>query len=208
MDNYYNKKRMRKYIVEFLGTFALTFAVFVSIANESTMTPVIAMLTLGLFVYSIGHISGCHINPAVTVGLLSLGKVSLQDAAGYIVAQFAGAFAAAAVVTGVFGIAQLGLTVDDTIPVLIAEAIGMMLFTFGIASVVYGKANEYMSGVVVGGSLLLGIIAATVASNGVLNPAVALGIGSFNLMYIVGPLLGSIVGFQLYKALCTDSTDK
>jgi len=199
---------MRKYIVEFLGTFTLTFAVFVSIANESTMTPVIAMLTLGLFVYSIGHVSGCHINPAVTVGLFSLGKIQLQDAIAYIVAQFAGAFAASAVVMGVFGISALGLTVESSVAVMMAEAIGMMLFTFGIASVVYGKASEHMSGIVVGGSLLLGIIAATVASNGVLNPAVALGIGSFNLMYVAGPILGGIVGFQLYKALCTDKSDK
>ncbi len=199
---------MRKYIVEFLGTFTLTFAVFVSIANESTMTPVIAMLTLGLFVYSIGHISGCHINPAVTVGLFSIGKIQVQDAIAYIVAQFAGAFAAAAVVMGVFGMKELGLTVDGSPTIMFAEAIGMMLFTFGIASVVYGKASKHMSGVVVGGSLLLGIIAATVASNGVLNPAVALGIGSFNLMYVVGPLLGSVIGFQLYKALCLDKGDK
>ena len=55
---------------------------------------------------------------------------------------------------------------------------------------------------VVGGSLLLGIaVAALLGSNGVLNPAVALGIGSFNVMYVLGPILGSVLGMQLYKRL-------
>ncbi len=199
---------MNKYLVEFLGTCTLTLVVFISIANELTMTPVIAMLTLGLFVYTIGHISGCHINPAVTAGLLTLGKISMQDAAGYIIAQFAGAFVAMQIATGIFKIEpleQLGLlTVTADMNVGLAEGLGMMLFTFGIAAVVYGKAKEQMSGIVVGGSLLLGIMLATVASNGVLNPAVAWGIGSFNMMYLLGPIVGSIIGMQLYRALCTN----
>ncbi len=195
---------MKKYFVEALGTFALTFAVYVSIANELSWTPVIAMLTLGLFVYSIGHVSGCHINPAVTLGLLSIGKVSVQDAVAYIVAQCAGAAVALLVATSIFALPSLDLTVNGDLSIGLAEAIGMMLFTFGIASVVYGKANENMSGIVVGGSLLLGIMVATVASNGVLNPAVAFGIGSFNLMYVLGPILGSVIGMQLYRALCVD----
>jgi len=193
---------MNKYFVEALGTFALTFAVYVSIANELTWTPVVAMLTLGLFVYSIGHVSGCHINPAVTLGLLSIGKVSASDAAGYIVAQVIGAAGAMLVATGVFALGSLDLTVGGDMTVGLAEAIGMMLFTFGIASAVYEKAPASMSGLVVGGSLLLGIMVATVGSNGVLNPAVAFGIGSLNIMYILGPIVGSVVGMQLYRAIC------
>ncbi len=67
---------------------------------------------------------------------------------------------------------------------------------------VYGKTPSGLSGVVVGGSLLLGIaIAAGFGSNGVLNPAVAFGIGSFGLMYIAGPILGAVCGMQAYKRL-------
>ena len=84
----------------------------------------------------------------------------------------------------------------------IVEALGMVFFTFGIASVVYGKAPSDMAGFVVGGSLFLGIsIAAMLGSNGVLNPAVALGIGSFGWAYIVGPIVGSILGMQLFHHL-------
>jgi glycerol uptake facilitator-like aquaporin len=83
-----------------------------------------------------------------------------------------------------------------------AELLGTFFFTFGIASVVYGKTPSAMSGVVVGGSLLLGIsIAALLGSNGVLNPAVAFGIGSFGFAYVFGPIVGSILGMQAYKYL-------
>lgn len=197
---------MNKYIAELFGTFTLAFVVYVSIANELAWTPVIAMLTLGLFVYSIGHVSGCHINPAVTLGLLSIKKINLSDAAGYIIAQFIGAALAMVVAKSVFGLGELGLLSGadaGAMNVGLAEGLGMILFTFGIASVVYGKASKHMSGLVVGGSLLLGIMIATVASNGVLNPAVAYGIGSFNLMYLLGPVIGAVIGMQLYKCLCS-----
>jgi hypothetical protein len=59
-----------------------------------------------------------------------------------------------------------------------------------------------MFGVVVGGSLLLGLsIASNVGSNGILNPAVAFALGSFNMSYVLGPIAGALVGFNLFKFL-------
>jgi aquaporin Z len=169
------------------GTFAVPVAV-------------LAALTLGLFVYSLGHLSGTHINPAVTIGAWSIGKVSTDDALKYVIAQFIGAGAALLVVGSLVTAAIPPLKADLAIG--LAEMIGTALFTFGIASVVYGKTPAVMSGMVVGGSLLLGTaVAALLGSNGVLNPAVALGIGSFNVMYVLGPILGSVLGMQLYKRL-------
>jgi glycerol uptake facilitator-like aquaporin len=76
---------------------------------------------------------------------------------------------------------------------------GMMLFTFGIASAVYGRAKDF-AGVVVGVSLLLGIaLAVSMGGSGVLNPAVAISLGMLDLGYILGPILGAIIGFNLYK---------
>ena len=85
-------KLMKKYIAEMLGTFGLTLAVSISLASLFPVsTPVIAALTLGLLVYSLGAISGTHINPAVTIGLWSLKKIATKDAVFYIVSQFLGA---------------------------------------------------------------------------------------------------------------------
>jgi aquaporin Z len=196
---------MKKYIAEALGTFALTLVVALSlVGNFPLATPLLAALTLGLFVYSIGHISGTHINPAVTLGAWSIKKITTKDALYYIISQSVGAFLALLIVTGILGIPSLN--VSGSLLVFFAECMGTFFFTFGIASVIYSKTPNQMSGVVVGGSLLLGItIAALLGSNGVLNPAVAFGIGSFGFMYIIGPIIGSVLGMNVYKCLATQN---
>jgi len=192
---------MNKYIAELLGTFGLTFAVLLSINGTFPVpTAVIAGLTLGLFVYTLGHISGTHLNPAVTLGLLSVKKIGLQDAGGYIVTQFVGA-GLAMYLSSLFITNPAILTVANTGTVGIFEFLGTFFFVFGIASVVFGKAPSAMSGFVIGASLLLGLSFASFGSNGVLNPAVAFGIGSFSLMYVIGPILGSVVAMQVFKFL-------
>lgn len=192
---------MKKYIAETTGTFALTLVVALSIAGVFPVaTPILAALTLGLFVYSIGHISGTHINPAVTIGAWSINKISTTDALWYIVSQFIGAALAFAVVSSIVTMPHIAHT--GTWLVAFAELVGTFFFTWGIASVIYGKAPGEFSGVVVGGSLLLGVaLAALIGSNGVLNPAVAFGIGSWGFAYVLGPIAGSVLGMQAYKHL-------
>ncbi len=192
---------MKKYIAEALGTGALTLVVALSLTSSFPVsTPVLAGLVLGLFVYFIGSISGAHLNPAVTIGIWSLKKIPGRDALAYIVAQVIGAGAAMLLVSNTVELAPV--TVAASGAVFLAEALGAFFFTFGIAAVVLEKVHSQMSGLVIGGSLLLGItIAATLGSNGVLNPAVAWGIGSLNLLYVLGPIVGSLFGMQAYKYL-------
>ncbi len=192
---------MNKYIIEALGAGVLTLVVGLSLAGTFPVsTPVLAALTLGLFVYSVGHVSGVHINPAVTIGVWSIGKIGNKDAFLYLVSQFVGA-SLALVYMGTAAIST-GLVIDNSSVIGIAELIGMFLFTFGIASVIYGKTPSSLSGIMVGGSLLLGItVAVLLGSNGMLNPAVAFGTGSFGIMYVVGPVIGAILGMQAYKRL-------
>ena len=192
---------IKKYIAEAVGTFALTLAVALSLAGKFPVsTPVLAGLVLALFVYSVGHISGTHINPAVTIGLWSIKKIQTEEAIYYILAQCIGAAIASLLVSYTVGLATV--TLASTPLVGFAELLGAFFFAFGIASVAYGKTPSLLSGFVIGGSLLLGIaIAATLGSNGVLNPAVALGIKSFNTMYLLGPIIGAILGLQAYKYL-------
>lgn len=192
---------MTKYIAEALGTFALTLIVGLSLAGDFPVsTPVLAALTLGLFVYSIGHLSGSHLNPAVTLGAWSIKKISSEDAIGYIIAQCFGAAMALTLMTQI--ISPATLTVSGDIMVGVAELLGAFFFTFGIASVIYGQTSNHLSGVMVGGSLLLGgAISILLGASGFINPAVALGVGSFGLMYILGPIIGAVAGMQAYKYL-------
>jgi len=190
-----------KYLAECLGTFGLALLVTLAVAGNFVIpVPLLAGLTLALFVYSIGHISGCHINPAVTLGLLSIKMISKYEAARYILAQFVGAILAI-IVSGMLGVATPSV-VGIILPVLIAEALGTAFFTFGIAAVAYGRIEKSISGLVVGGSLVLGVaLAALAGSAGVLNPAVALSLNLITPSYILGPILGSLLGFKLYSWL-------
>jgi glycerol uptake facilitator-like aquaporin len=192
---------MKKYIAELLGTFTLALVVGLSLKIAFPVsTPILAGLVLLLFVYTIGHISGTHINPAVTIGAWSIGKISVSEAVMYIISQTIGAGIALLLISSTVGLA--GVPVVMSWGVLGAELLGTFFFTFGIASVIYNKTPSVVSGVVIGGSLLLGItIAAILGSNGILNPAVAFGIGSLNWAYLLGPIIGSVVGMRAYKYL-------
>lgn len=193
----------KKLLAEALGTFTLCFTILLC-ANSSAFpipVPVMAGLVVGLFVYTIGAISGCHLNPAVTLGLLSISKVKSMDTVAYIGAQIAGALLALLAVMGLgmqfTGISNI-LLID---PLVIAgEIAGTALLTFGIASVVFGKVSDGAAGAVIGGSLVLGaFMASLIGAPGFLNPAVALAAKSLTLVTLISPIIGGVVGFQIYK---------
>ncbi len=192
---------MKNYIAELFGTAVLTLAVSLSLHSSFPVpTPLIAALTLGLFVYLLGPISGAHFNPAITVGLLSLRKITLGRAVGYVFAQLAGATLALGVARWL-GLAS-ALTAGTTLTIGWAELLGAFIFAFGVAAVASAAVPAEFSGVVVGSSLLLGLsLAAGIGSNAVLNPAVALGIGSLSLMYAFAPAVGAVLGMQLFRWL-------
>jgi len=209
---------IQRFGAELFGTTILSLFVLSSLIFQAGITPIIAGVILAIMVYSVGHISGAHINPAVTVGAFLINKITWKEALVNIAAQFAGAGLALAIAFGLLNadaglLAQAGVTLSvvfetfnanatNTIAVGLAEMIGMALFTFGIASVVYGRVEKAASGLVVGASLIAGLVLATaLGSSGVLNPAVALSMGHFNAMYILGPIVGSIVGMWLFTLL-------
>jgi glycerol uptake facilitator-like aquaporin len=188
---------------EFLGTAVLSMAVLLSVNTSSSVltTPILAALVLGLFVYSIGNVSGCHINPAVTLGLWSVSKISSEKALQYIVAQVLGALVAFGIVAVTVGGVSLGLA-EESGTVFLAELIGTAIFTFGIASVAFSKVAEAASGLTIGGSLLLGItLAVALGSSGILNPAVGLALGATSISYVAGSIIGAMLGMYVYRAI-------
>ncbi len=196
---------MKKYIAEFMGTAVLALAIIGSFAAGSGFVTMLTVgITLGLVVATVGSISGAHINPAVTLGLLSLRKIHWKEALFYILAQFAGA-ALAMVLMRLQSLPTPNLDHVFSWTSLIAEFIGAFVFTFGIASVVLahdGHESSKHAPFVIGASLTIGAtIAFGLGSNAVLNPAVAFGIGSLGLTYVIGPILGSLAGMWLFKAL-------
>lgn len=159
-------------------------------------TAVVAAFTLAMFVLTIGKVSGCNINPAVTFGLWSSGNMKTHKAISYILAQFAGAFGAFALLSVfISGQAFSGFTASGDWKVMVAEALGMLIFSFGIANVVINKKEGVEAALTIGGSLFLGIVfAGVVAGAGVLNPAVALSVKSLTWSHVVGPMVGAVAG--------------
>ena len=184
-----------KYAAELLGAFTLTLVVWLSVTLDlvAFSTPLVAALTLGIFVYTVGGISGAHLNPAVTVGMWSTKKIKSHDAVMYVVCQLAGAAIAMTVARLLSG-QVASVPYETTVAGGVAEALGTFFLAFGVMSATLQKVAPAAAGLVVGGSLLVGIYIAVPFSNAILNPAVALGIGAFGPMEIVGPLLGGIAG--------------
>jgi len=86
--------------------------------------------------------------------------------------------------------------------ILMAETIGTMLLCIGIAAAVFNNYKEGKTAATVGVSISVGIMVASIASAGLLNPAVALGVGSWVWgTYVLGPILGAVIGFNLYALL-------
>ncbi|TSC58008.1 MAG: major intrinsic protein [Candidatus Peregrinibacteria bacterium Greene0416_62] len=194
-------QNLRLYTAELLGTFLLTLAVSLSIVMPSGIpTPAIAGLTLMILVYVLGPVSGAHVNPAVTVGLWCIGKMNAKSAIGYIVSQIIGAMLVAPFLT-ILQIIPVDAGALEGLSIGIAEALGAGLLVAGVCSVVYGKASGGPAGVTVGGSLFLGATIASSVGNGIVNPAVAIGLRSVSLTYLLAPFIGGVIFAELYRYL-------
>ena len=225
----------KKYIAELLGTFVLVLvgcgtAVFsgLSIAGVVGISLAFGLPFLALF-YAIGGISGCHINPAVSISMLALGKIRAKDAAFYIVAQCIGAIAAAATlyVIGIgsaqYSLATAGLCENGygvASPAgfsMVSAFIAELLLTFMFVLVFHGstseKAPKGFAGVSIGLSLvfihLLGIPITYTSVNPArsLGPAVVVGIfGDITALsqlwlFWMAPIIGGLLAAIVWRLI-------
>jgi aquaporin Z len=234
----------RKLLAEFLGTAILVFfAVGVATlsfgfgaAGSSFVAGVVATafafgLTLMALAYSLGPISGCHVNPAVTIGALVAGRLSLKDAVGYWVAQFAGGIVGALVLWGIFSTSPLyhrattGLGTDGwgaashihvgAFGAFLAEVILTAFFVFVILSVTSKTAHVATAAMVIGLTLAAVHLVGIPITGTSVNPARSLGpalvVGGTALkqvwLFIVAPLVGGVLAALLYRIFHPASGD-
>ena len=206
-----SKPKVATLVAEFLGTFTLASAVLAVVTRESFVffPALVAGLVLLVMVLVIGPISGAHINPAVTVGLWTQRKIETVKALTYVVAQLLGGYAAIQLAqwyqdTTFAGIA--GTSVDAR--TMVAEAIGAAVFGFGIIVAVQRGYDGARQAVAIGFSLTLGILVASLGSNAIINPAVAVGLNSVSVSYLLAPVVGMIAGMTLYSSLFVQPAKK
>jgi len=225
-----NASRSKKYLAEFIGTFVLVFmgcgsAVlagkyigFVGIAFAFGLSGLV-------MVYAIGGISGCHINPAISISMLASGKIGAKDAAVYVVMQCLGALVAAALLYAValgkpgYSLAVNGLGqngYDAASPggfSMLSGFIAEVVLTFIFLLVIYGSTSEAVpkgfAGIPIGLSLVLIHLVGIPITGTSVNPARSLGpavlVGGIALsqlwLFWVAPIIGGLLAAALWRFL-------
>ena len=227
---------VRKYTAEFLGTFFLvSLAVGAAVFGIATVVGVdgagagsgvlgVAFafgLVLFALAYAIGPISGAHVNPAVTLGVLLAGRMSIADALAYWVAQFLGGIAGGALLwtfVNSFGVTDytggLGTNAFDNGAInlpgaFVLEMVLTAVFVLVILLVTEKVANQTMAGAAIGFTLVLVHIVAIPLTGTSVNPARSLGPALFAggdalsqvWLFIVAPLVGAVLAWAAWKVI-------
>jgi aquaporin Z len=227
-------KTMKKYAAEFIGTFSLVLFGCGSavIAGISATGPSgIGLLGIAIafgfavvaMAYAIGGISGCHINPAVTIGVLTAGKMTAKDAIGYIIAQCLGAILGAAVLYLIasgrpgFNMPVWGLGANgwgdgylgnyNILSAFVIEAVMTFLFIFVILGTTSKFGNSAMAGLAIGVTLMLIHLVTIPVTGTSVNPARSLGPALFSggkalaqlWLFFVAPILGAVIAALVWK---------
>jgi aquaporin Z len=200
---------MRKYLVEFIGTFFLVMGAAMAGAPG-------AVLSLLVMIYAGGHISGAHYNPAVTLAVLIRKRIDIMGAVGYWICQILAAFAAGAVVMYVFkneGGAACAIPEDGMMQGYAAEFIGTFALAFVVLNVATAKStagNSYY-GIAIAGTVWAMATVLGKYSGGVYNPAVAVGLmfqkslcWSQLYIYLIATFAGAAVAGVMFKVCNPD----
>lgn len=204
----FGRRNIALVVGEFLGTAILTFVVLdvsrstIGIPYFVAFAAGLAVVLAGLSITSTLGAGGVQFNPALTLALWTTRQVKTVKAIVYIAAQLLGGYAAYWLYRYLIhgSVANAGGAYSSH--VLVAEAVGTFVFAFVAAGALYQRFRGTIQAAIVGGAYTIGILVASVASNALLNPAVALGANSWNwLNYVLGPVLGAIIGVNLYALL-------
>ena len=222
---------MKKYIAEFIGTFWLVLggcgsAVLAAAFPEVGIGLLGVSLAFGLTVltmaYAIGHISGCHLNPAVSIGLWAGGRFPANQLVPYIVSQVIGAFAGAAVLY-VIATGQAGFDVTagfasngfgehspggySMLAALVIEIVMTMMFLFIIMGATDQRAPSGMAPIAIGLGLTLIHLISIPVTNTSVNPARSTGVALFQngwaieqlWLFWAAPIVGAVLGALIYR---------
>lgn len=213
---------MRKYIAEFIGTFILVLfacgvAAVTGCSGEANASYILTALAFGgviiAMAYSIGNISGCHINPAVSLGMLLTKRMELKDFAGYVASQVLGAIVGATLLRLLIGtdmgLGANGLYQGNVWKSFIIETVLSAVFILTILAVTSKKEDSSVSGLVIGGTLTLVHLFGIYFTGTSVNPARSLGpallLGGNALkevwVFIFAPLLGGAIAALIWKGL-------
>ncbi|MBI3957356.1 MAG: aquaporin [Chloroflexi bacterium] len=200
---------MSKYVVEFIGTFFLVLTVGLTLLGGKTpgFEPIAIGSVLAVMIFAGGHVSGGHYNPGVTLGVLLRGKLPMNDAVMYWVAQVVAGVVAAFVAMAFFPAAT-----SPASPTPVQGLLGEFIFSFALVYVVLnvatakGTDGNSFYGWAIGTTVLVGAYAVGGVTGGAFNSAVAIGASLMGLLswgniwiYLVANLLGGAAAAYVFK---------
>lgn len=201
----------RNAIAEAIGTFLFAFAAIGAVNSGSELTPLAIGFVLMVLVYATGHISGAHLNPAVSFGAWIRGAIDLQSLIGYVAAQLVGAGLAGALSFAVWPLGEPAKI--EAGPAFLVEALWTFVLVYVVLNVATSKdhPNNSFYGLAIGSTVFVGAVAVGGISGGGFNPAIALGLaiagqfawGSYWL-YLIAPLVGAAVAALAFRLLNSD----
>ena len=201
---------MKKYLVEFIGTFFLVLTVGMCVIDPSAgnLAPLAIGSALMIMVYAGGHVSGGHYNPAVTLAVWLRGRCPAADVPAYWISQILGALAASGVVLFLKGDSVATPGELKIAPALLAELAGTFALAYVVLNVATAKATSGNSfyGLAIGFTVTTMAFALGGVSGGAFNPAVATGITVMHLekaaniwIYLVANLGGGALAAAAFK---------
>ncbi len=207
----FGRKQIAILVAEFFGTGALAL-VMLSVQHSSLpyqyFIAIAAGLSVGVMMLTMSGNGGGHFNPAVTIGMWTVRQIKTWAALSYIVAQMLGAWAAYYLYAYFIRTSLPPLTSEYDSHILVAEAVGALILSLAFAAAVYGKYSTSKMASTVSLGYVLAILVASSISFGIVNPAVALSMRAFTVFgstgwgtYALGPVLGAVIGFNLYALL-------
>jgi len=205
-----SKPKAAALMAEFLGT-ALLVSVALVMSETTGVSYFIATslaLALAVIVLFFGPVSGAHVNPALTFGLWTARKMGTLRAATYIAAQLLGGLAAWQLYQYLTDKDLPTKAITYSTPVLVAEIVGTAVLATAFAAMVTRGFDALQSAVVMGTAIFTGVLVAAIASAGFINPAIALGERAWSSVYVLGPLVGGLIGVNLYVYLFAPSASR
>lgn len=202
----------RNALAEFVGTFIFVFAIIGAVNSESPLTPLAIGFALMVMVFATGHISGAHLNPAVSLGAFIRGAISPVTLAAYVVAQLVAGTLAALLSFAIWPKAAAPVEIELG-PAFLVEAFWTFVLVYVVLNVATTKSNVNNSfyGLAIGSTVFVGAVAVGGVSGGGFNPAVALGLsitGAFDFaaywLYLLAPLVGAAVAAVVFRVLNSD----
>ena len=205
----FRKNKLAMLVGEFLGTAALTLIILSISHSQLSLGYFIATsagLVVALMTLALAGISGAVFNPAMTIGLWTVRKLRTMQAISYIIVQLAGAEVAWQLFEYLTKLSGVHNTGTYSARILVAEVVGTFVFAFGWAAAIYQRFDLFSKAAAIGGSLTAGALIASLGSAGFMNPAVALGLHQWSWgTYVLGPVLGAVIGFNLYNLLFVET---